>query len=429
MTQKASIEKGNISGFFLHLHPKTVAPETMRFTLSFGLGGMAATLLLTLLVTGLLQLLSYSAEVSSSYLSVLQMYESGSIAGFIRNIHFWTGNLLVVVVFLHMVRVLATGALGEGRRLNWLIGLVLFILILFGNFTGYLMPWDQLAFWAVTIFTAMAGLIPFVGEQLTELLRGGTEVGQETLANFFAIHVGVIPVVLSLLCILHFWLVRKAGGLVQKNRAGSEPGARIQTVPHLIVREAAVAFALLSLVLLWSAFIDAPLGAEANPGESPNPAKAAWYFMGLQELLLHLHPTFAVCIIPLLSFAALASLPLLKNHILPGGSWFGSRTGVQAMLFSSLLGLLTTVLFILADDLFFSTIVNAMGPAWFSLGLLPLTASILSLTALYFCLRKLSASPAEAMTGLVFFVYTTVITLTCTGIWFRGKEMALIWPL
>jgi len=428
MSSKSSTNPKGLSAFFLHLHPKTVPSETLRFTLSFGLGGMSATLLLILFLSGVLQLLSYSPQTETSYQSIVQMYEPGSIAGFIRNVHYWAGNLLVVVTFLHMVRVLSTGAIGEERHLNWLIGALLFLLVLFGNFSGYLMPWDQLAYWAVTIFTAMAGLVPIVGEHLTELLRGGPEVGQETLANFFAIHVGVIPVLVIILSILHFWLIRKAGGLIQKTQPGERPTNRVRSLPHLFSREAAVGLCLTAVLFLWAAFIDAPLGEEANPGVSPNPAKAAWYFMGLQELLLNLHPTFAVCIVPLLTFAALAFFPAWKANVLPGGIWLGSVTGKKTLLLSFLSGVVGSILFVLISDFFLRASLGSKDMSWLFTGLMPVLVYILWLVTLYVLQLKLLATRSEAVTGLVFFTYANILTLTCIGIWFRGKEMSLIWP-
>ena len=202
---------------------------------------------------------------------------------------------------LHLLRVYLTGAADRTRRLNWLIGCTLLVLVLGANFTGYLLPWDQLAFWAVTIFTNMVGYVPLAGVQISELLRGSAEVGPATLENFVAIHVGLIPPFIVVLLVYHFWLIRRSGGLVRSRDSGQRP-VMVAAVPTLVAREAAVGFGLCALLLLFSALVDAPLTDIANPGASPNPAKAAWYFMGLQELLLHLHPTFAIFIVPLLMF-------------------------------------------------------------------------------------------------------------------------------
>lgn len=121
------------SAFILHLHPRTVPAETIRFTLSFGLGGMAATLLLVMVCTGLLQLIKYSPNPEGAYVSIEQMYMPGVFGGYIRNIHFWAGNLLVIVAALHLCRVFFTGALSGKRRINWILGIGIFLLVLFAK--------------------------------------------------------------------------------------------------------------------------------------------------------------------------------------------------------------------------------------------------------------------------------------------------------
>ena len=214
----------------VHIHPPTIPEETLRFRLSFGLGGMSATLVCLLIVTGIIQLLTYEPSVRGAYASVHEMYRQGGFGGWIRNIHHWSANLLVIVVVLHLLRVYFTGAIGPGRRLNWIIGLIILMLVLSANFSGYLLPWDQLAFWAVTICTSMMTYFPGIGLWLMELFRGGPDVGPNTLANFYGLHIACIPGALLLLLCWHFWLVRKSGGLVQVSKAGGGPVHRVAAV-------------------------------------------------------------------------------------------------------------------------------------------------------------------------------------------------------
>jgi len=427
-----SNRRSPVSGFVFHLHPRKVAAETTRLTLSFGLGGMAATLFVLLAVSGVLQLFSYSADSSAAYQSIIDMYAPGSPAGLVRNLHYWSGNLLVIVTFLHLLRVYLTGGLGMGRRLNWLVGLSLFLLILFTNFTGYLLPWDQLAFWAVTIFTNMVGYLPLFGDQLGELLRGSTEVGPATLANFFAIHVGLIPPLIVLLLIYHFWLIRKAGGLV-RDSSGEKPPLMVDTVPTLVAKEAAVGFGLCGLIFVFSALVDAPLADIANPGQSPNPAKAAWYFMGLQELLLHFHPVLVICVIPLLMLGLLTLLPFVKDGVLPPGTWCGSRRGRVLATFSGAAGLVAVFLLVIIDDLFLASSSNASSSTativWFSRGLAPLAGLAVIYTVLYRVLRAQNFARSETIMSLVLISFGMVVGLTSIGIWFRGPGMALVFPI
>jgi quinol-cytochrome oxidoreductase complex cytochrome b subunit len=420
-----------LSDFLIHIHPRTVPVETIRFSLSLGLGGMAVTLLCVLFVTGLFQLLMYSPGTDTAYQSIQLMYSEIPLGGWIRNIHFWAGNLLVIVAFLHLLRVFLTGALGDGRQLNWIIGLVLLFLVLFANFSGYLLPWDQLAFWAVTIFTGMFGYIPLCGNWLMQLLRGGNEVGAFTLANFYAIHVGIIPFCFVVFSVWHFWLIRKAGGLVQAERSDTTNIIRVPAVPDLISREAAVGFGLVGALLLFASVFDAPLAEPANPAMSPNPAKAAWYFLGLQELLMHLHPTIVILVIPVLCLVVLVLLPYKKSAVLPAGKWFGGAG--ERLKFIAGLGGGAGVTFFLVflDDKLIHAADSQQGAAniWMR-GFIPLLVLILSLLAVHQLLsRKWKISQPGVVLALAGIIIGIILSLTITGIWFRGPGMQLVLPI
>lgn len=381
-----------------------------------------------LFLTGLLLLLIYQPSTDQAYNSVLILTREVPFGPWVRNIHHWSANLLVIIAMLHLLRMVLTGALGPGRRLNWIIGLVLLFVLLAANFTGYLQPWDQRAYWAVTICTSMLGYIPVCGPWLEELLRGGTQIGPATLANFFALHVAVIPGSLFILLLWHFWLVRRAGGLVRVETDRS-PTERVPAVPNLIVREAAVGLALVAFVLILAMARDAPLLEQANPGMSPNPAKAPWYFLGFQELLLHLHPVFAVFVWPLLGAAALLYVPFLRDSALPGGVWFGSPRGRKLAAWAAFVGLILTSGAILLDNLLLHSGGAAAVNTLITRGLLPTVALIALLAGLYILLvKKLMYTRAEAvMAGLVL-VLVTLTVCTVIGVWFRGAEMRLVWP-
>jgi len=413
------------SGFLLHVHPRKVSTETLRFSLSFGLGGMSATLVGLLMVTGLLQILSYSPNIHETYGSVKNMYVGNSFSGWTRNIHFWSGNLLVVVTFLHCCRVFLTGAIGGERRRNWYVGLFLLGVILFANFSGYLLPWDQLAFWAVTIFTSMMSYIPFVGNEIVELLRGGSEIGSATLSNFYAIHTGILPFCLVLFLVYHFWLIRKAGGLVRRESPKESTANLTPVAPNLIVREAAVGLLLIAVILLFSALVDAPLGEEANPAMSPNPAKAAWYFLGFQELLMHLHPTYVIFVVPSLVLLSLLILPYWQDSILPQGFWFGGSAGKILAFWTSLAGFSCTVIsIILSEKLRIATESGATDSL--TRGALPTLALLLVYYLSYRLLTtRLKYTRAEAVMAGFIFSLTVLLCLTLSGVWFRGPGMQL----
>lgn len=411
----------NRKSFWLHFRPRTVRASAMRLTYTWGMGGMAAALVFLLMVTGMMLKFVYIPTPADAYPSVLAMNRTVPFGGFIRNMHHWSANLLVLIVFLHMLRVFFTGAYVRRRRINWVIGLCLFGCILAANFTGYLLPWDQLAYWAVTVSTAMLAYFPWIGDWLRETVLGGGELGAETLRLFFAIHTGLIPALLFLVLPLHFWRIRKAGGLASRgelNSDFSESESRIEVFPHLIVRELAMAAAVVASVLVAAALWDAPLGPEANPGLSPNPTKAPWYFAGLQEMLLQLHPFLAVVIIPLLTVAALTALPFLDRAADTSGAWFISSRGRHLSIVSALIGGLLTGLWVLGHAAGFAFL------AW-SAPLIGIGAA--AAICLVFRIR-FGASFHELVQGVFTFLLAVFILLTVTGIWFRGPSMRLMWP-
>ena len=314
----------------LHFRPRTVPERTLRLTLTWGLGGMAVVLVGMLFATGLMMKFVYQPIPGKAYDSIIHLQNDVLFGQLVRNVHHWSANVLLIVVFLHFLRVFLTGAFHAPRQFNWIIGLGMFLAVLLSNFTGYLLPWDQLAFWAITICTGMLEYIPGIGEGLQKLIWGGSDIGPATLSNFFAIHTAIIPACLVILMPFHFWRVRKSGGLVIPRTPNEEPGTRgesIATIPNLIIREVVVATVLIAFILLLSVIFDAPLEAKANPGLSPNPTKAPWYFAGLQELLLHFHPLFAVVVIPLVAVFTLMCLPYFRYDANTAGVWFASHKG------------------------------------------------------------------------------------------------------
>ena len=214
----------------------------------------------------------------------------------IRNIHHWCGVFLVIITFLHLLRVFFTGGYQSSRKVNWIIGLILFVFIIGSNFTGYLLPWDQLAYWAVTVGTSLLEYIPYIGTTLRELMIAGDEINSQTLLIFYNFHTAVFPILILLLMAYHFWRVRKAGGIMLPN---DEEKNFVPTFPNLVYKEFVVALALLAIILIFSVFSNAPLLTKANPDFSLNPTKAPWYFAGIQELLMHFHPFIAAFFIPL----------------------------------------------------------------------------------------------------------------------------------
>jgi quinol-cytochrome oxidoreductase complex cytochrome b subunit len=424
---------GWLNTLVLHFRPKVVQERTLRFSLTWGLGGMALVLVCLLFATGMMQKFAYQPVPDRAYESILHLQNNVFFGQLIRNIHHWSANILLIVVFLHFLRVFFTGAFHAPRQFNWIIGLTMFVLILGSNFTGYLLPWDQLAFWAVTICTGMLEYIPVIGEGLKQIILGGTDMGPATLSNFFAIHTAIIPACLLLLMPFHFWRVRKSGGLVVPRTTEENPGTKgemVATIPNLILRELVVAAVLISFIMLLSIVYDAPLGAKANPGLSPNPTKAPWYFAGLQELLLHIHPLFAFVVLPLIIAGILILLPYIPYDENTAGVWFASHRGRRMAIVAAVVAIVFTPLLVLADDLFFDFAVWIPGiPPVVSSGLLPVAIILAALAGFYALMkRKYTATKNETVQAVFVLLLFAFIILTITTVWFRGAGMALTWP-
>jgi len=422
-----------LESLILHLHPATVPEKTLKFTLTWGLGGMSAILMTILLVTGVMLMFVYTPSPDQAYNDILNLQTNVWFGQLVRNLHHWSGNAMIVVVFLHMLRVFFTGAFRHPREFNWILGLILLLLTVAANFTGYLLPWDQLAYWAITVGTGLIEYIPLIGKWIQTVVLGGPEVGAATLLNFYALHIALIPLGLLGIMSFHFWRVRKDGGVViprQPDEERDEKASRVVTIPNLVVRELVVAIVLIAVMIIFAMNVNAPLEELANPDQSPNPAKAPWYFMGIQELLLHFHPLVAAMVIPLFGLGTLIALPYLDADLDSVGIWFRSRKGRRMDLAAAGVALVATPLLVLADEF----VIDFAGwlpslPTLISNGVVPLAIVLLLLFAFYEIMKKqFQATKCETMQATFILVLVAFIVLTIIGVWFRGPGMALMWP-
>ncbi len=195
----------------LHMRPVRLPERTVAFRHTFGLGGMAAALVLLLILTGVLLMFVYEPTPERAYGSIQALRRDVRFGGLVRNVHHWSANLLVIITFLHLLRTFFTGAFHGARQFNWVIGTLLLLVVLAANFTGYLLPWDQLSYWATTVGTRILEVVPFFGDWLLRVARGGEELSAVTLSRFFGIHIWILPALMLLLVAVHLFLVVRIG--------------------------------------------------------------------------------------------------------------------------------------------------------------------------------------------------------------------------
>ena len=252
------------------------------------LGSMSLFLFISQVLTGILLLVYYRPTVGEAFESVKFIMTTAHAGWLYRQIHAWGANLMILVVFLHMLRTFLTGSFKKPRELTWVVGVVIFIMTLVFGFTGYLLPWNQLAYWATTVGTEIAGAVPWIGEFTKTLLRGGSGVGAETLSRFFVIHVIVLPWLLFFIVAIHLFLVRYQG-IATMDRVDEEKqpkeGEGIPFFPHHVVKEGIVFFVLLGILITLSIMAPFELGEKADPLSTPHAIKPEWYFLPMYQVI------------------------------------------------------------------------------------------------------------------------------------------------
>ncbi|MCL6508811.1 MAG: cytochrome b N-terminal domain-containing protein [Bryobacteraceae bacterium] len=198
---------------FLHLHPTRIHRTHVKITHTYCLGGLSFFLFLGLTVTGVMLMFYYVPSVERAYQDIAALETNVRFGQLIRNLHRWMAHGMVITVLLHMMRVFYTGAYKPPREFNWVVGVILLILTLLLSFTGYLLPWDQLALWAITVGTNMIGSAPVLGEQSRFVLIGGFEVGPNALIRFYTLHVIGLPLLAATFMAVHFYRIRRDGGI------------------------------------------------------------------------------------------------------------------------------------------------------------------------------------------------------------------------
>jgi cytochrome b6 len=261
-----------------------------RHTFWYYLGGMIVFLFLLQVATGILLLFYYRPSAEHAYESVQFLMAEVQFGWLIRSIHSWGANLMVFMVFVHLFSVLFLKAYRSPRELTWISGALLLMLALGLGFTGYLLPWNELAFFATRVGTEIPGVVPVVGEFVRNFLRGGEDISGATLTRFYALHVSVLPGLAFMLIALHVLLVQRHGMSVPpgiERQAGA--GRTIPFFPNFLLRDLVGWLSALTILAAMAAFFPAHLGVKADPfAPAPIGIKPEWYFMFMFQTLKYL---------------------------------------------------------------------------------------------------------------------------------------------
>jgi quinol-cytochrome oxidoreductase complex cytochrome b subunit len=267
-----------IARFFTHLFPARFSSDTLSFGKTLYAGTILVTLFILLGVTGMLLLFYYSPDSASSYSSVIFLEEKVAGGRFIRALHRMCSHVFLVAAALHLLRTVFTGV-SRYRKTNWKLGYIIFFIIIFEAYTGYLMPLDQLSFWATKTGMELMNTLPF-GDFIKKLLMPDDVGGRLTMLRFFALHAVILPVVSFTLVFAHLYNIRRDGGLVPycKNaeKLGREKLVRFSTVTGAVT---VIAVCILAYIF------KSPLDIAADPASPPNPAKSAWFLLWIQEVV------------------------------------------------------------------------------------------------------------------------------------------------
>ena len=197
---------------FMSRHRKVMdKPVPLGLNYFYCFGGITFTLIIVQLLTGLILSVYYTPSEAEAYRSIQRLHQTVPLGLVLRSMHHWTANLMVVMVILHMFRVFITGSYKNPRELNWIAGALLFAMTLSFGFTGYLLPWDQKAYWATVVGTNMLGSVPVIGPSLAAMVRGGVEVTGQTLLRFYSMHILWLPILTALFLWVHFHILRRIG--------------------------------------------------------------------------------------------------------------------------------------------------------------------------------------------------------------------------
>ncbi|MFQ5912460.1 MAG: cytochrome b N-terminal domain-containing protein [Nitrospinota bacterium] len=451
------------SNFFMHVLPARTHVNSLRPSYTWGLGIISFYLFIILVGTGVLLMFFYIPSTERAYPDMKDLQFVVSYGVILRNLHRWAAHAMVAIAFFHMCRVFYTGSYKPPREFNWVIGVLLWGTTLMLSFTGYLLPWDQLAYWAITVGTSIASYPPIIGEKFRTLMLGGDTVGQNALIRFYVAHVVVLPAVMVLLLGVHFWRIRKDGGL-SRPLEGRTPGVlsaqegapsafspqktyllvelakgktpmvdsqapeeEVQSWPHLVFRMLTVFVGVVAVLSILAYFFDAPLEELANPEHPPNPAKAPWYFLGLQEMVSYSALAGGV-VVPAVLIVGLMSIAYIDRSREGEGLWFTSSQGRRITLVS-FVGTIPLVLLLTYLHEHYAVRKLIPGASQLVVDLFNPGTILIVLFAIgsLYTWRRTGSSRMGALALYSYFLAAFVV-YTVIGFFFRGPNWAWVWP-
>ena len=295
-------------------HIKKPLPKHINWL--FSLGSMAAFLLILQAVTGAFLAFYYSPSPDHAYNSVNYISKEVAFGGFVRGLHHWGASAMVIVVFLHLLRVVAYASYRPPREMTWVTGVLMFLIVLGFGFTGYLLPWDQKAYWATVVGVKIAGTAPVIGEFVGKILRGGEEVGAVTLTRFYALHTIWLPWLAFGLVGVHLFFVRYYGSAGTPKNSPEDMRSGKPFYPDQLFEDAVAILILFVILAAMAIFIPVPFEELADPTDASYDPRPEWYFLFLFQLLKYFEGPLEVVgtfVIPTVGFILLLFLPFLDR--------------------------------------------------------------------------------------------------------------------
>ncbi len=466
------------NNFFLHIQGVKTHINTLRPNYTFGLGLISLFLLLIAFTSGIFLMVYYNPSTSNAFNTVKDINFVVSGGRLMRNLHKWSGEAMIIAVFLHMARVFFTGSYAKGRQFNWVVGMGLLVLTCLLNLTGYMLPWDQLSYWAMVIvsnimnspkeITDIIGISQYfdIGGFQKELFLGGLNPGQESLTRVYLMHIILLPSSIVAVLGVHFWRIRKDGGLTRPENfapqakdasyalppdkkggifptyktyglmelvRGKTPAVdgdvenTVLSWPNTLIAELAVFMLTLAVILVYAYYVDAPLKELANATLPENPAKAPWYFLGFQELVSY-SAFMGGIVLPTAGVVGLLLIPYLDREEENVGFWFSHQRGVRVAMQSAVLGTVGLIA-VLAFSINFGWFRNWWPeiPQLLIVLINPGSIWVAFIIAWSLYIIKRTGSTRMGAMALFTMAMVTYIILTYTGTELRGPNWDFYW--